>query len=208
MRIDRPAGAGPALRREALLPRLLRLIIAIIALAAIACCCGLRSLPAQEGRHFAGGGFAAIANGEPITVFELEEALQQQLATMQQQIPPEALKEARRKLRAQVLDHLILRKLLLQHCDRKKIEVHPQEVEGWVQQRVQQLQEEGYGIQDAADFFRGWKESTGESEEEARKSIADEMRIGRLVRSQIQREEYVSPAEMRSFYRAHPEMFT
>ena len=155
-----------------------------------------------------GGGFAALVNGKPITFYELELAVDRRLLAVRGKYPPEVIEQQRPATRQLVLDELITERLLLDRCNRRKITVRPEEVDLWVQSEIDRFRAQGDGsIGDVTDFFEEWKANFGENEEQARGTIRNRIRIRRLLDS-IYQPEYISPAELRSYFRNNPEEFS
>lgn len=155
-----------------------------------------------------GGGFAALVNGEPITYYELEEAVRRRLLALGSRYPEEMLGGQADQIRGEILRELVTERLLLQRCDREKIEVRPEDIDNWVQMKIDDLRTQDDSIQSVGDFFDRWEIDFGENEEQARQQIRNNLRIRRLLDTKIYRQEYISPAELRAHYLRHPEQFT
>jgi len=155
-----------------------------------------------------GGGFAAIVNGDPITYYELEEAVRRRLLALGSRYPEELLGGQAEQIRGDVIGELVTERLLLQRCDREKIEIRPEEIDNWIQMKIDDLRSQDDSIQSVGDFFDRWEADFGENEEQARQQIRNNMRIRRLLDTKIYRQEYISPAELRAHYLRHPEQFT
>ena len=155
-----------------------------------------------------GGGFAALVNGKPITFFELEQAVDRRILALRGRNPDFALEGQRPRIRKDVLSELITERLLISRCDRQKIEVRNDEVDQWVQLQIDDARTRGDdSIGDVSDFFDRWESDFGENEEQARQQIRNRLRIRRLLNS-IYQPEYISPAELRAYYRNNTEEFS
>lgn len=196
-RTDRRAG----LRADVLARGVTVLILAVVGI--------LASSPTLFAQGSArGGGFAALVNGEPVTFAELDQAVLRRLAALSSRYPEEVLQGQIEKQRPAVLEELIVERLLLQRCTREKIDVRPEEVDLWVQGRIEDLRRVDDSIRDLGDFFDRWEVDFGENEEQARQNIRRQMRIRRLLDTRIYQQEYISPAELRAYYRNNPEEFS
>jgi parvulin-like peptidyl-prolyl isomerase len=186
----------------------LRSVHLAFALAALALAPPLSAPPLLAQASSPGGGFAALVNGEPITYHELEKAVEQWILRRGSQFPPEMLENAAAQLRAETLRELVTEHLLLQRCAREKIEIRPEEVDNAVQQKIEELRSEDESIRTVADFFDRWEADYRENEEQARREIADRLRIQRLLEAKIYRLEYISPAELRAYFVRNREEFS
>ncbi len=153
-------------------------------------------------------GIAVLINGKPITVHELDQAVSRRLLSLASRYPEEVLRGQEEQIRGDTLSELINERLLLQRCEQEKIEVRPEEVDHWVQMQIERLRSEDEAIRTVGDFFERWEADLGENEELARKSIRDRIRISTLLETKIYQQEYISPAEMRAYYRRHPDEFS
>jgi parvulin-like peptidyl-prolyl isomerase len=155
-----------------------------------------------------GGGFAAIVNGDPITYYEVEEAVRRRLLALGSRYPEELLGGQAEQLRGEIVRELVTERLLLQRCDREKIEIRPEEIDNWIQIKIDDLRTQDDSIQSVGDFFDRWEADFGENEEQARQQIRNNLRIRRLLDTKIYQQEYISPAELRAHYIRHPEQFS
>lgn len=153
-------------------------------------------------------GIAALINGKPITVHELDQAVARRLLSLASRYPEEVLRGQEEQIRGDTLTELITERLLLQRCTVEKIEVRPEEVDHWVQMQIDRLRSEDDAIRTVGDFFERWEADYGENEELARQNIRDQIRISTLLDTKIYQQEYISPAEMRAYYRRHPDEFS
>ena len=186
--------------RRALLPALATLLgLAIAALIPAT------SLEAQSPR---GGGFAALVNGRPITELEVHKAVEREIIRLGQTYPRDQLERARGQIREKVMQDLITERLILARCDAENITVRPERVDEEIQRQILVAREQGdSSIRDAADFFEQWETEYGQNEELARREILKQLRIRDLI-STIYVEEYISPAELRAYYRNHEDEFS
>ena len=126
-------------------------------------------------RH--GGGFAALVNGEAITTYELEQKVEQRLRSLGSRYSEEMLQgRVREQQREVVLEELVTERLLLQRCAREKIEVRPEEVDAWIQMRLEDLRRRDDSIRTVGDLFDRWEVDFGENEEQAREPEGREHR--------------------------------
>jgi parvulin-like peptidyl-prolyl isomerase len=166
-----------------------------------------RSAPLAAQAANTGGGFAALVNGEPITHYELEEHVRRRILAYSSRYPDQLLEGQAEKIRGDVLRELVTERLLLQRCDRDKIEIRPEEIDLWVQSRIEDLRTQDDSIQTVGDFFDRWEADFGENEEQARQQIRNQLRIRRLLDTKIYQQEYISPAELRAHYVRNPQEF-
>ena len=153
-------------------------------------------------------GIVAIVNGEPITSFELERHFTRLMSELAQVNSPEVLRENIDKIRAQALDSLILRRLLLQQCDEETIAVTDAQVDLSIQGKIRGLNERGVEVRSRADFINRYASAFELTTNEAMEHIRDELRINELYRREINFNEYISPRDIRSYYRNNPDQFT
>ncbi len=159
------------------------------------------------GQPINGGGFAALVNGEPITVYELEKALTRRLMMLRSRFPDGLADELITQQRKEVLEELITEKLLLSRCDQENLEIRPEAIDQWIQSRIDQMRTQDDSIRDIDDFFDLWESDFGENEEQARQQIRNRIRISELLRG-IYTQEYISPTELREYYKNHLELFS
>jgi len=184
-----------ALRR--LLPVALGLLLTLTATGAPACAQSVR-----------GGGFAAMVNGRPITNFEVDREVEMRMVQLRSRATRPDLEAQQEQIRAAVLDELINERLLLDRCDALDIQVRPEQIDMEVERRISHARLAGdASIGDPADFFDQWEAQFGQNEERAREDIGRTIRIRMLI-STIHQDQYLGPAELRAYYRNHPEEFT
>ncbi len=152
-------------------------------------------------------GIVALVNGSPITSFQLERELERRIGDLRATNSAELLAEHRDRIRRDVLDELILMRLLLERCDAEKIEVTDRELDGEIQRRIDQLKEDGYKIRSMNEFFTAVKEQTGETEDEVRARVRAEVRVTRLYGKRVFLMDYIPPGELRSYFSANREKF-
>jgi len=161
----------------------------------------------RQDRPINGGGFAALVNGEPITVYALEQALTRRLMMLRSRFPDGLAEELITRLRKEVLEELITEKLLLSRCDQENLEIRPEAVDQWIQTQIDQMRARDDSIRDIDDFFDLWESDFGENEEQAREQILNQIRVNELIRG-IYTKEYISPAELREYYKNPLDLFT
>lgn len=192
-------GLGCALR-SAPPPRALLVVLGLATL------CGLAGVAAP--RHaVAAGGFVAMVEGEPIRRYELEREVRRRIASLQRDISSQVLEEEKARLRRQVLDDLILKRLLLHRCNLEKIEVSDRDLDAFLDQRLAAARGDGHQIRDRDDFLRQVASQSGETEQEVREFFREQVRLGRLYRSRVFRDDFVSPAELRAVFHENRDRF-
>ncbi|MGE3164893.1 MAG: peptidyl-prolyl cis-trans isomerase [Planctomycetota bacterium] len=162
---------------------------------------------AFAGTVAAQGGMAAVVEGELITRYQLERELAIRMIELGRQYPTQSLDAQKAEIRAQVLDELILRRLLLQRCDAEQIEAGPKDIERFLDQQVERARREGETVKDRHEFLRRGAEATGQTEEELTAFFRDQIRIARLYHTRVFKDSFVSPEELRSFYDQHQAKF-
>ncbi|MEM7166546.1 MAG: peptidyl-prolyl cis-trans isomerase [Planctomycetota bacterium] len=150
------------------------------------------------------GAFVAIVRGDPITRYELEREYRLHRSAIQGDLTDEQTRELRRR----VLDRMIMEVLLLQRCDQEQIEVSDRDLERYLDFELDRIRKEGHPALDRREYLRLRGQQTGRTEDEARASIRDEIRIARLYRAQVFRDDFVSPQELRAHYRANQVAFS
>ena len=152
-------------------------------------------------------GFAAKVGGKVITLAQLNRAIERRVASVRGQVPDEVIEREKGRLRPIVLKELIERQLLIQQATRDEIILLPGTVENFLQRTVDQISSvEGtrYSID---DYLASWEQQYGESENELRSRLEDELRIEELKRRHIRSKRSISPKKLREYYRDHPDEF-
>ena len=152
-------------------------------------------------------GFAAKVGGKVITLAQLNRAIERRVASVRGQVPDEVIEREKGRLRPIVLKELIERQLLIQQATRDEIILLPGSVENYLQRTVDQISSvEGtrYSID---DYLAIWEQQYGESENELRSRLEDELRIEELKRRHIRSKRSISPKKLREYYRDHPDEF-
>lgn len=182
-----------------------RILMALLLAACATSAFVVAALPAQTASAQSGtGAFVAIVRGDPITRYELEREYRLHRSGIQGEITGEQANE----LRARVLEHLIMEVLLLQRCDQEQIEVSDRDLDRYLDFELDRVRKEGHQILDHKEYLRIRGLQTGRTEEEARQSIRDEIRIARLYQSQVFGDNFVSPQELRAHYRGNQAAFS
>ena len=139
---------------------------------------------------------AAVVNGDIITTFELEQALNAQLAKVEKQPPPAQLGALRKEL----LSRLIEEELVQQRIRSLKISVSDEEVENAVLDVQKQNQLTRPQLEQAVNAqgltFDAYRENL-------RKQLLRYKLLSQEVRSKVD----VSEGEVRDYYRAHLEEY-
>ncbi|MEM7260858.1 MAG: peptidylprolyl isomerase [Planctomycetota bacterium] len=146
-------------------------------------------------------GLVAIVNGEPITYRALDREVRREIRF--QQIPEAQRAEATRQLRPLVLNHMIDQRLIQQECDRRKLDPTEEMVERFLRDRMAALRD----VSSLDEYFSYMFRATGDDEEALRKQARQELRRILLFQQHVYRKEYISPRELREYYRTHQELF-
>lgn len=152
-------------------------------------------------------GFAAKVDGKVITLAELNRAIDRRIASARGRVPDEVIEREKGLLRPIVLRELIEKQLLLQRATRDEIILLPGAVEKYLQRTVDQLSRVEGTKYSVDDYLVIWEQQFGESENELRKRLQDEMRIDELRRRNIRSSRSISPKKLREYYRDHPDEF-
>ncbi len=153
-------------------------------------------------------GIVAIVNWEAITHLDLEEAFAPVAREIRKQVPPGILEKRLQRARREVLDLLIDNRLLLQRCDEEKIEVTDGNMARYVEFQLKEARRKGHQIQNEAEYYRLRCEEAGESPEEIREKLTEDIRIQLLFERKVFSDPYISPEELRAYYNANPEEFS
>jgi len=163
----------------------------IVMLAAMLCLAATTPAPAETVSRI-----AAVVNGDIITTYELDQALEAQLAKGAKQPTPAQVGALRKEL----LSRLIEEELVQQRIRALKLQVSDEEVENAILdvQKQSQLTREQLeqAVQGQGLTFAAYRENL-------RKQILRYKLVGQEVRSKVD----VSEREIRDYYRAHLEEY-
>ena len=141
----------------------------------------------------------ATVNGVAITARDLHVEIDQLTAEMR--LRNQTLSEARLQgMRGQIVENLIDREVLHQQAQLSNIQVRPQSVE-------EALAELGEKMGGAA-ALRSYMSAAGITPDQLRERLRKGLAIQQLLRREAVRGIRVGDAEMRAFYRRHPEFFS
>ena len=143
----------------------------------------------------------AIVNGEAITHRDLERELRREIRL--RGVPDAQLAEARRVLRPQILDSMITHRLIQQQCDQLKIEPTKEAVDRFLRWQV----DTNSDVATLEEYFRRMLQMTGDDEATIREQARHEIRRRLLFRDRVYREEYISPRELREYYKENADRF-
>ena len=156
------------------------------------------------------GGIVAIINQEFITRPQLDhqfEMRSQQLVRIQG-VPASEIERRRPEIEHGILDALIEQELLLQDAKKNDVTVSEEEVDLEVTRRIEkEFRPSGVNVQDSEELYRFLKETLKMSRDEYRGQVKKEVTVLRLLWRQYFREPFISPGEIREYYRAHPDEF-
>jgi hypothetical protein len=159
------------------------------------------------------GGIVAIANDDVITQAELDTRVDRISANLARIWTAGAVDRERARLAQLQLDDLIESRLILQLVRKEEEKegrpyVTETDIDAQVISEVDRLQKGGAPIKDAADYYNLAREKDGMSREELRKMIKEGLAVERyLARKVYSPRVFVSPQEVRAYYRSHPEEF-
>ena len=141
---------------------------------------------------------AALVNGSPVSVAEFEAALEHALASRTRADEEPDAAELRR-LRKEVLDNLIGRRLAYQESRRQGIDVSPQQIDqevGRVAARLSKAANLGSALQRANLTRR-----------QLRAQLKQDIAIRMLLENKVLNQVEVDDRELRAFYDSHPNLF-
>lgn len=147
-----------------------------------------------------GNGVAADVNGDKIMLADLNRQINDIKASEPSlQTNSADATTALSNIRSQMLDDLIVRKLLSQEARRRNITTKPADVDALIEQTKKQFKT-------PADF-NSWLANRGVNASELRNVLTEEISMDELT-AQITSDVTVSDADMATYYRANPDQFT
>lgn len=162
-----------------------------------------REIPNPEGTGLRSG-FVAIVNGQVITRYELDKELRPAIMGY----PPDALRRDLPKIRRQILDQIIVNRLLIQRCDEEGIEARDEQVAAWLQEEIRRFSQGGAPIKTEDDYYQILQDEREITPDEAREYVRDQVRVLILYYRRVFKDEFVPPRELRAFYDAHSDQFS
>ncbi len=144
---------------------------------------------------------AAVVNDEIISLYELNQAIrpyEERLAAMG--YPPEEEAAARYKLRGDVLNQLIDKKLTSQEIKRLNITVSEQEIDG----AIERIKSQSFRTEE--DLVEALKQQ-GLTLEEYRARIKEQILRTKLVNREVKSKIVITREDISEYYNAHPEKY-
>lgn len=155
--------------------------------------------PSAAGESGAPGDVLVRVNGATVTRGEVDEKIETFVGAQLAMVPPEQRDQVRAQLSDKVLDEMIVKTLLSQAADQKKIAVSDEEVAASLREIGSKLPE-GKTI---ADYLQ----HLGLSEAELSREIGEELRIEKLLEGQMASATEPSEAEVTRFYTENIDRF-
>lgn len=134
-----------------------------------------------------------------ITQGDVDAEIQQMLARAGRSLPPERLAQMKGQMTQQVLDSLIIRTLLRNAIDTQDVQVEASEVDEGIE-RLQASLPEGVTMDQQL-------ERLNLTEAELREALELDLRINKLIMSQIEEVEEPTEEEIQAFYEENAERF-
>jgi peptidyl-prolyl cis-trans isomerase SurA len=156
------------------------------------------------------GGIAAIVNQDVISRGDLDHRTWIEIlkSSIVHNVPPSEIERDRPYIERMVLDKMIDQRLLLQDAKKKDIGAAEEEVDREIAEQLDKEFKPVFNIQDPEDLYRFLKEKMDISRDEYRAQIREEIIINRLLWTRyFQPDIFITPGEMREYYRTHPEEF-
>lgn len=142
----------------------------------------------------------AVANGEIITLFDLDERLKPMLARFEGKPMGEAEQRAVRDLRRQLLDAMVDDILINQEAERLGVEVSDVEVENQIKQVRQRN-----GL--TPEQFEDQLLLEGMTREMYTRKVREDILKHRIIGFMVKRKVVITDEEIEAYYNAHPEEF-
>jgi peptidyl-prolyl cis-trans isomerase C len=146
------------------------------------------------------GDVAVDVDGEKMTTAELRKALDQGMASLRSQVPPEKLAEVEAGMRKDIVEQFITRAVFVKETERRKVQVPEQEVE----KALTQLQ----GDLPKGMTFEQAMKAEGTTLEKVKSEIRTRLGIRKMI-LEGKDTQPVKPAEkeVEDFYKKNPEQF-
>lgn len=143
----------------------------------------------------------AVANGEIITLFDLNERLKPLLARFEGKPMGEAEQQAVRRMRSQVLDAMVDDILISQEAARLGVEVSDVEVEN----RIKQVRQQN-GL--TREQFEDQLLLEGMTREMYADKVREDILKHRIIGFMVRRKVVVTDEEIEAYYESHPQEFS
>ncbi len=155
------------------------------------------------------GGLAAIVGDEVITYGELDRKVLQRIAKVvgNRPVSPALIAQARNQFRQILLEEMVRDSLLLQEAEKEEIEVFPRQIDKEINDRISRFRKAGQNIRDADEFYKSLLESEGMTRIQYREKVHKEIMMNILLWTKAFRPEFITPGELREFYRVNRESF-
>ena len=153
-------------------------------------------------------GFAAKVNGEAITLAELVQLIDRRLEPNFGRVPDSLIEQERERLKPVVLRELIERRLMVQQAKREGIILHDGAIDDYLQKTVDRMSRVEGTRFSIDDYVFLWKQQFGESEDQLRKNLGDEILIKELKNQKLKIAPIISPRQLRSYYRDNVDDFS
>jgi len=153
-------------------------------------------------------GFAAKVNGEVITLAELVQLIDRRLEPNFGRVPDSLIEQERERLKPVVLRELIERRLMVQQARREGIILHDGAIDDYLQKTVDRMSRVEGTRFSIDDYVFLWKQQFGESEDQLRKNLGDEILIKELKNQKLKISTSISPRQLRSYYRDNVDDFS
>lgn len=139
-------------------------------------------------------------DGTALTRAELEQSIDRMMQSGQaRNIPPQFQAQARQQMQQQAVQQFVVRTLLTDEAERQSITVTEEERTEMLERIASQLPE-GVTLEDAA-------RQAGGSVDQLKSEIEDEIRVRKLVESQIPQPEPATAEEIEAFYESQRQRF-
>ncbi|OUU23662.1 MAG: hypothetical protein CBC13_05045 [Planctomycetia bacterium TMED53] len=178
-----------------------RFIVVFLLLTFLSAPSGAQELPLQNG-------FAAKVNGEVITLAELTQLIDRQLEPNIGRVPDSIIELEREKMKPVALKELIERRLMVQQAGREGIVLPEDAVDDHLKRTVDRLSRVEGTRFSIDDYLFLWRQQFGESEDQLRKKIGEEILITELRDRKLKISTSISPRELRTYYRDNVDEFT
>ena len=155
------------------------------------------------------GGLAAIVGDEVITYGELDRKVLQRIAKVvgNRPVSPALIAQARNDFRRVLLEEMVRDSLLLQEAKKEEIEVFPRQIDKEINDRIGRFRKAGQNIRDTDEFYKSLLESEGMTRVQYREKVHKEIMINIILWTKAFRPEFITPGELREFYRVNRESF-
>ncbi len=143
---------------------------------------------------------AVSVDGKVLKKAQLEKQINDVLKTYKDQIPKDKVKEARVSIKTQIVDNFIIRTVLDNEIEKRKITAEDKEVQAVVDDIKANI-EPGQNFE---EFLKANKMNL----EELRKNIASDIKIKKMVTLELKGKEKPTRGEIKKFYNENKDKFT